>query len=153
MSERFMARSAIFVALLDKEGRVLLQRRARTGFMDGRYDLPSGHIEKDESVLNAAIRELEEEVGITVRPEDLRLWHINQFAANDQYYYNFFFVAKDWQGEPKIMEPDKCDDIQFFALDDLPKMTAGTHMAIPDLTSEHVTFGYIDQATFEEISQ
>lgn len=153
MSERFVARSAIFVALLDKEGKVLLQRRAHTGFMDGRYDLPSGHVEKDEPLLEAAVRELKEETDITVRPEDLRLWHVNQFAANDQYYYNFFFVANTWQGEPKITEPNKHDDLQFFALDALPKMTAGTHVAIPDITSEQVTFGYIDKAAFEEISK
>jgi 8-oxo-dGTP pyrophosphatase MutT (NUDIX family) len=153
MADRFLARSAIFVAVLDRDGKVLLQRRAHTGFMDGRYDLPSGHVEKDEPLLEAAVRELKEETDITVRPEDLRLWHVNQFGAQDQYYYNFFFVTDKWQGEPKLTEPEKHDDLQFFALDDLPKMTAGTHVAIPDITSERVTFGYIDQEVFEEISK
>jgi 8-oxo-dGTP pyrophosphatase MutT (NUDIX family) len=153
MADRFLARSAIFVAILDSDGKVLLQRRAHTGFMDGRYDLPSGHVEKDEPLLEAAVRELKEETDVTVRPEDLRLWHINQFGAQDQYYYNFFFVTDKWQGEPKILELDKHDDLRFFALDDLPKMTAGTHVAIPDIASERVTFGYIDDALFGEISK
>lgn len=153
MADRFMARSAVFVAVRDKDGRVLLQRRANTGFMDGRYDMPSGHVEKDEPVLETAVRELKEETDIDVRTEDLRLWHVNQFAANGQYYYNFFFVTDKWQGEPKITEPHKHDDLRFFALDDLPKMTAGTHVAIPDIESEQVTFGYIDAAVFDEISR
>jgi 8-oxo-dGTP pyrophosphatase MutT (NUDIX family) len=153
VADRFLAKSAVFVAILDKDGRVLLQRRAHTGFMDGRYDLPSGHVEKDEPVLQTAVRELKEETDIDVQPEDLRLWHINQFGANNEYYYNFFFVTDKWQGEPTIIEPDKHDDLRFFALDDLPKMTAGTHVAVPDIKSERVTFGYIDDAVFDEISK
>ncbi|HEU4914378.1 MAG TPA: NUDIX domain-containing protein [Candidatus Saccharimonadales bacterium] len=152
MDARFVSRSAVFVALRDKEGKVLLHRRANTGFMDGRYDLPSGHVEKDEPVLQSAARELQEETGISVAESGLRLWHINQFAANGEYYYNFFFVVDDWEGEPTIMEPQKCDDMQFFALDTLPKLTAGSHVALAHIGSDHVTFGYIDQAVFEEIA-
>lgn len=152
MGDRFMSRSAVFVALRDADGSVLLHRRANTGYMDGRYDLPSGHVEKDEPVLKAAVRELEEEAGITVAESDLRLWHVNQFAANGEYYYNFFFVVDAWKGVPSIMEPEKCDDMQFFALDSLPKLTAGSHVALQHLDKDHVTFGYIDQPTFESIA-
>jgi 8-oxo-dGTP diphosphatase len=150
--DRFLACSAVFVALQDKDGRVLLHRRANTGYMDRRYDLPSGHVERGESLLHAAVRELREETGVTVDETDLKLWHINQFAANNEDYYNFFFVANAWQGEPKIMEAEKCDDMQFFALDDLPKMTAGTHLAVNDLGKSGVTFGFIDQPTYDEIA-
>jgi 8-oxo-dGTP diphosphatase len=152
VAERFVARSAVFIALRNTDGAVLLHRRANTGFMDGRYDLPSGHVEKNEPVLRTAVRELKEEAGIAVDESDLRLWHVNQFAANDQYYYNFFFVVEAWKGVPAIMEPEKCDDMQFFALDSLPKLTAGSHVALQQLDKGHVTFGYIDQAVFDEIS-
>jgi 8-oxo-dGTP diphosphatase len=140
------------VALLDKDGQVLLHRRTNTGYMDGRYDLPSGHVEPHEEVLDAAVREPREEAGVTVQKTDLRLWHINQFAANGEDYYNFFFVADAWQGEPTVCEPEKCDDMQFFPLDNLPKMTAGSHVAIPLIKQPGVTFGYIDQKTYDEIA-
>lgn len=152
MADRFVSRSAVFVALRDKKGRILLHRRANTGFMDGRYDLPSGHVEKDEPVLASAVRELQEEAGVKIKESDLRLWHVNQFAANGEYYYNFFFTVDVWQGEPKIMEPNKCDDMQFFDPGSLPKLTAGSHVALQDIGTDHVTFGYIDQAAFDDIS-
>ena len=91
--ERFLARSAVFIVLRNAQGEVLLQRRYQTGYMDGRYDLPSGHVERGEKLLDAAVRELQEEVKVTVRPEDLQLWHVNQFSAMNQDYYNFFFVV------------------------------------------------------------
>lgn len=153
MSDKFLSRSAVFVVLRDDEDKILLHRRANTGYMDGRYDLPSGHVERGESLLAAAVRELQEETGITVAETNLRLWHINQFSANDEDYYNFFFVVDDWRGEPHIMETDKCDDMQFFDLDALPKMTAGTHVSLEHLHENGtVTFGFIDQATYDAIA-
>lgn len=149
---RFLAKSAVFIALRDKTGRVLLHRRYNTGYMDGRYDLPSGHVEQGESVLQAAVRELQEETGTKVKQKDLKLWHINQFSANEQEYYNFFFTADSWQGEPTIMEKNKCDDMQFFPLANLPKLTAGSHVALADLDDKKVSFGFIDQATYDEIA-
>lgn len=149
--ERFLARSAVFIVLRNAQGEVLLQRRYQTGYMDGRYDLPSGHVERGEKLLDAAVRELQEEVKVTVRPEDLQLWHVNQFSAMNQDYYNFFFVVDTWQGEPQIGEPEKCDDVRFFALDDLPAMTPGTHMALEHIHAEPVSFGFIDQAEYDRI--
>lgn len=150
--QRFLARSAVFVAVLNGAGDVLLQRRANTGYMDGWYDLPSGHVEQDEPVLAAAVRELKEEANIDAKEADLQLWHVNQFSANGQYYYNFFFIAKHWQGTPQIMETEKCDDMGFFALGALPRLTAGSKVALDTLLEKPVTFGYIDQMLYDEIS-
>ncbi len=52
--------------LLERGGRVLLMRRAGTGFFDGLYSLPGGHVEEGESLRMAAVREMREELGIGV---------------------------------------------------------------------------------------
>lgn len=150
-TEKFVARSAVFVALRNGRGEVLLHRRANTGYMDGYYDLPSGHVERGERLLDAAVRELMEETGIKVVESALTLWHINQFNANGEAYYNFFFVTNDWVGEPAIMERDKCDDMGFYGLDALPPLTAGSHTALPLLDKTPVTYGFIDQAAYDSI--
>jgi len=56
---------AVFVVLIDKNERVLLHRRYRTGYMDGFYTFPSGHLEMGESLQVGAARELLEETGLT----------------------------------------------------------------------------------------
>ena len=50
--------------LLERGARVLLMRRAGTGFFDGLFSLPGGHVEPGESVRDTAVREMrEEEIG------------------------------------------------------------------------------------------
>lgn len=53
-------------------------RRSNTGWMDGKYTVPSGHVEEGETYLEAAIRETKEEAGVTLRPENVRFVHMSE---------------------------------------------------------------------------
>jgi len=109
MIQRTDFRLAVFVVIRDDAGRVLLQRRAGTEFMNGYYDFPSGHVDTGESFTEAAIRELAEETGLIVDESDLEVLHLNQNYL-DLPYINVVFNAKKWSGTPQILESDKCDD-------------------------------------------
>ncbi len=108
---------------------MLLHRRQNTQWYDGSYDMGSGHMEERESLVDAVCREAQEELGITVEPQDAKFvsaYH-SFFPEDGKEYMYFSFEIKRWQGEPKIGEPDKCDEIRWFPLDDLPeKITPGT---------------------------
>ena len=58
-----------------------------------------------------------------VELDDLRLIHTMHAFANDGERVNFFFAPADWTGEPANAEPDKCDDLSWFPLDQLPSHT------------------------------
>lgn len=106
---------------LVREERILLIRRVNTGYQDGQYAPVAGHVEKGEDFIAAMIREAREEVGLTLSSADLRVAHIMyRLAAPEPERIAAFVVADKWQGEPAIMEPDKCDDLQWFDLDVLP---------------------------------
>lgn len=119
-SERFLIRSAVYLILL-KENKILLSRRFNTGWMDGHYSLVAGHIDGNEPVSTAMIREAKEEAGVVIKKEDLLPATVIHRYYPDQEYVDFFFVAKKWEGEPKIIETDKCDDMSWFDLNELPK--------------------------------
>ncbi len=119
MAERFKMPVAVFL-ILEKDGKIWLQRRFNTGYRDGHYDLPSGHVDGGESAIHAVIREGKEEAGVDIRPDALSGKHI--LHNNDgMEYIQVFFKAEAWTGEPKNMEPDKCDDSGWFPLRDLPQ--------------------------------
>ena len=111
--------------LLIRNGQVLLARRCHTGYEDGQYSVVAGHAERGEPVTAAMAREAREEAGIDIACADLVLAHVMHRrapapAAADSERIDFFFTARRWQGEPRIGEPDKCDDLRWFALDALP---------------------------------
>jgi len=126
MSERFSVPSASIVMLIKCEcgkRKVLLQRRQNTGFMDGLWDLScSGHVEHGESMSEAAAREAKEELGITITPNQLKFFALIHKREEewDLTYYNAYFVCENFSGEPQIGEPQKCSELKWFDLDNLP---------------------------------
>ena len=113
--------------MLIKNNQVLLARRMNTGHEDGNYSMPAGHIEPGESATSTLIREAKEEAGVTIKPEDVRMAHVmcRKGSGSENERVDFFFSAEKYVGIPKIMEPEKCDDMRWFPIDDLPENTIG----------------------------
>jgi len=105
------------------ENKDLLLRRCNTGYRDGEYGLPAGHIEEGEFATEAARREAKEEVGVEIEPADLIPAHIMHRHCGDHERIDFFFTTSRWTGEITNAEPDKCDDLKWVLLDELPENT------------------------------
>ncbi len=108
--------------LLERDGLVLLMRRAGTGFFDGLYSLPGGHVEEGESLRATAVREMREELGIELAESALAVVGVVH-RRSDTNRIDFFLRASVWQGEPVIAETDRCDDLRWCAPDALPEAT------------------------------
>lgn len=122
-NERFMLRAAVYLILIH-DGKTLLARRYKTGWMDGNYSLIAGHLDGKEKVSGAMIREAYEEAGIKIEKKDLKpLKVLHRMSPDGMEYMDFFFIAEKWEGEPTIKEPEKCDDMNWFPLGDLPENT------------------------------
>lgn len=109
------------IILFKKDGKIAHLLRRNTKWMDNFYGLPGGKVEKDERALAAAIREAKEEVGVTIKPEDLKLRLILHRKGDDSYWVDFLFEALKWEGDLYNAEPDKHAELQWFSLSDLPE--------------------------------
>ncbi len=116
--DRFTLRSAVYVFFI-KDKKLLLLKRKNTGWMDGKYTVPAGHLDDNESILDAAVRETKEEAGVTIKKVDLELVHVMQ-RKSEYNYIDFFFMVKRWTGKPYLAEEEKSDHIDWFSVDDLP---------------------------------
>lgn len=130
MKERNKAIPASYL-FLEKDGKFLLARRFNTGYQDGNYQLPAGHVEEGELPSEALVREMQEELGIDIAPEDIELVHVSYRPKHDPTSdrVDFFFRAKKWEGEVRNMEPDKCDDLKWFVIGTFPENMAPANRA------------------------
>lgn len=107
--------------LLEKDGKLLLLRRFNTGYEDGNYSMVAGHIDSNEGAHCAMIREAKEEAGIIIVKEHLETIHVMHRRNDDKEQIDFFLRAKNWTGEPSNTEPHRCDHLDWFDQQDLPK--------------------------------
>jgi len=101
---------------------ILLIRRFNTGYADGQYSVPAGHLDGGETVLAAAAREAMEEVGVRIEPQDIEFSSVMHRLDGEE-RVDFFVKIRDWAGEPFNAELDKCDEIRWVDVNDLPANT------------------------------
>ena len=101
---------------------ILLSRRLNTGYRDGEYSVPAGHLDGGETVIAAALREAHEEVGLTLDAEQVLFCGVMHRIEDDE-RVDFFVRVRSWSGEPFNNEPEKCDDLRWVRRDSLPSNT------------------------------
>ncbi|HEX3932676.1 MAG TPA: NUDIX domain-containing protein [Nocardioides sp.] len=127
MVDRFRLVPASYVYLLRPGSRgdeVLLQLRRDTGYMDDHWAAAAaGHVEQDETAYDAARREAAEEIGVEVGSLGfLTAMQRTRHADPIDERIDFFFACREWDGEPRIVEPAKCAGLGWFALEGLPDL-------------------------------
>ena len=150
-TQRLLTKMSVFVMLRNEAGDILLQQRENTGYMDGCWDMAAtGHVEYGESIQEAAIRELDEEIGIKAIAKDLRLVLTYQ-AYLDTPYANFIFVLRKWKGVPVIREPHKCSGLEYFSPNNLPgKLTRGVRMMQATGFSDNLSFAKLTPENYRQ---
>lgn len=120
-------KSAVHMIIL-KNNKILLQKRKGSKLWPGYYALPAGHIDEGETQFDALIREAKEELGIEIDLNNIINSYVvlrrNYFKIDDKQlepYIDYYFEINDYKGAPKIMEKDKCDELIWSSIDDLPE--------------------------------
>jgi len=150
VTDRFVLVPASYVYLLresDDGTEVLLQLRQGTPYMDGHWAAAAaGHVERGETAYDAARREAVEELGVRdVALEFAFTMQRTQHADAIDERVDWFFTARTWTGEPRVVEPEKAASIGWFPLSALPdpmvphEAHALAHLSTGDA---YLTFGF-----------
>ncbi|GAO38084.1 putative hydrolase [Sphingomonas changbaiensis NBRC 104936] len=110
----------VAAALMDADGRILLQQRAPRRSMPGLWEFPGGKVEPGETPEAALARELEEELGVTVAPDALAPIAFASDTLGERHLVLLLYVARTWAGEPRPLDASALRWVTVDEIDDLP---------------------------------
>ena len=122
------------MVLRDHRNHVLLLQRANTGFLDGHFTLPGGHVEAGEEIIAAAVRECREETRIKVLDAEVKLVMPYQGGVD------YVVMANEWSGTAAIGEPESCSSIGWFPTHALPNQATDVVRTALKLVERGITF-------------
>ncbi|MFA7653946.1 MAG: NUDIX domain-containing protein [Candidatus Magasanikbacteria bacterium] len=117
MSDRPKVGVAVFIV---KDKKILMLKRIGAHGADT-WSVPGGHLEYGEEPEDAAAREAMEEVGIKITNIRRSVYTNDIFEKENKHYITLFFIAEIESGEPKILEPDRTEEIGWFEWGNLPQ--------------------------------
>lgn len=87
---------------------------------EGTWTMPGGKLDFQELLVDCAFREALEETGIKINKDKLEILSVQDDIVSDKHFVTIGFLCQDFEGEPRVMEPDEITEWQWFSLDALP---------------------------------
>ena len=110
--------------MIKKDNKILLGHRSRkTQDTGGIYEpdtwtFPGGKQDYKETIFECAIREVQEETNLLI--SNMKVFSVSDDIQVDRHFVTIQVIAENYDGELKVMEPDKIDEWKWFSLDNLP---------------------------------
>src|SRR4030066_1917605 len=107
--------------IIDAQGRLFLSRRGKQAKNErSLWEFPGGSVEYGEKLADALQREMREEYGIEIQVGELLDVVDHILPEEGQHWGSPSFLCTITSGEPRILEPEKCAEIGWFAADQMP---------------------------------
>jgi ADP-ribose pyrophosphatase YjhB (NUDIX family) len=91
--------------------------------MDGYYSLVAGHVEENEPASYTCLREAQEEAAMELTIDDIKPACVMYRLLKGETYVDIYFITENYTGTLRNNEPEKCGDLGFFDMDNLPQNT------------------------------
>ncbi|WP_420241889.1 8-oxo-dGTP diphosphatase MutT [Roseiterribacter gracilis] len=108
------------VALIDPDGRVLLAERPAGKQLAGMWEFPGGKVDAGETLEQALIRELQEELGITVEKSCLAPFTFASHAYETFHLLMPLYVCRVWEGTVQPLEGQRLAWVKVGDMDSYP---------------------------------
>ncbi|HLJ31011.1 MAG TPA: NUDIX domain-containing protein [Candidatus Babeliales bacterium] len=129
------------LGILEKNSNILFLLRQNTPFFSGYYGLIGGQVENNESITDALIREVYEEIGVTITKNAIHFAHSLSFKnEHDKAILALVFKITEWNGHISNKEPDKCAQLAWFSVNELPDNIIPRHRHIIIMVQQGILY-------------
>lgn len=133
--------SIITRLILENKGEILLL--TQTTKNGGKFSLPGGKVEANESPIQALIRECKEEADINVNVENLKLVHVLHRQKTEEVHIVMYFKTIRWHGNLMSKEPKKFKNVGWHPLDNLPQKMSKITRSVLDKFHKGVLYSEV----------
>ncbi|HSX09141.1 MAG TPA: NUDIX domain-containing protein [Candidatus Saccharimonadales bacterium] len=111
-------------AIIDDTGKILITKRGKKAKNErGKWEIPGGGVEFNETFETALKREIKEELDVEIEILELLGIYDHIIPEERQHWVAPTYICKLVKGIPKILEPEKCDEIGWFTLEEAEKLS------------------------------
>lgn len=126
---------AVGVVIFNDEGKLFITKRGQGASNDrGKWEIPGGGVDFGETREDAAKREIKEENDIDVEIVDMLHTTDHLLPEEGQHWVTTTFICKHIGGEPKVMEPEKCEALGWFSIEEAEQLDL-SHITKHDLAA------------------
>lgn len=145
--------AAVYAIIRNEKWEILFSQRKNTGFMDGKYQLPAGHMDGNETMATAMARELKEEIDIDVLEKEMKVVHIShRVSLGGREYFDVYLEVLNYTGTPRINEPEKCSALDYFDIDSINTADFVLYdVDVIKMASEWISFSDVDMGDYKLI--
>lgn len=123
--DKNLLHNEIAVFIMNAKGETLLQKRsASKRFHPNKWGLCAGHVDAGESLENAALREIKEEVGLDITENELKPFAEREFYISDinSHVTYFYYIVSNLKEEDFVIQKEELSEVKWFSLDEVIDM-------------------------------
>lgn len=109
----------VLVMIQNSNGKFLIQKRSKQ--KDGKYASTGGHVKTGETSIEGMMAEIQEELSLTVKPEELELIFSGR-EDESQVFFDLYYMKKDFNIEDLVLQEEEVELVQWNTIEEIDEL-------------------------------
>ena len=109
----------ILVMIQNSKGEFLIQKRSKR--KGGKFAATGGHVKSGQTSIEGMIDEIQEEIGLTVKPEELELLYTAREDEQDV-FFDLYYMKKDFEISDLILQEEEVESVSWKTIEEIDEL-------------------------------
>ena len=109
----------VLVMIQNSKGEFLIQKRSKQ--KGGKYATTGGHVKTGQTSIEGMMDEIQEEIGLTVKPEELELLYSTR-EDNMQVFFDLYYMKKDFEISDLVLQEEEVESVKWMTIEQIDEL-------------------------------